>query len=474
MTPQPQSQEPGLTPRLDEKRQAHRIRLSCSASYQTIEDNKPKGPLSPAVTIDLSTKGTLLRTGQPANLGERLHLQIQLPGSKERLVATGRVVRVQEEEISKQYLIGLVFEEINPPKPAEFLKRLESLDLRQILENLLKLNGSDLHLTTGQPPIARVRGHLVPMQMDPFQLGEIRALLYSILSEEQTRAFETQKELDFAYSLSPQQRFRFNLHWQRSQVEAAIRVIPPQVGIWKELGLPPVVIEWTKKASGLILIIGPTGSGKTTTLNTLVHQINQERDAIIICLERPIEYIHRNIKAVIKQREVGSDTLSYAEAVKRALRQDPDVIVVGEIDDPETAAVVMNAAETGNLVLASFHATNTIQALERLLSLFPDQQRKQTRFQLASCLQGVLTQYLLPREEAMGGGLILATEVFVPTEAARNMIRTDAINQLSSVIQTGITHQMYPLEVSIRQLIQKGQISAETGNGYLAFIGQQS
>lgn len=472
LEPTPQGREEA-PPRLEEKRQAHRIRLGCSLTYQLLENNKPTGPTFSAITLDLSTKGALLRAEQPTSLGLRLHIAIRLPGEKETLIARGRVVRIQEEEFSKRYLMGVVFEEISPPKPVEFLNRLESLDLRKILQKLIKMNGSDLHLTVGQPPIVRVRGHLVPMEMGPFQLGEIRALLYSILTEEQIKAFETQKELDLAYSLSPQERFRFNLHWQRSQVEAAVRVIPPQVGVWKDLGLPSVVAEWITKASGLVLIVGPTGSGKTTTLNALVHQINQDRDAIIICLERPIEYIHRNIKAIIKQREVGSDTLSYAEAVKRALRQDPDVIVVGEIDDSETANVVMNAAETGNLVLASFHATNTIQALERFLSLFPDEQRKQTCFQLSSCLQGVLTQYLLPREEAMGGGLILATEVFAPTEAARNIIRSDSLNQLASVIQTGAAQKMYTLESSIRQLIAKGVLSSEVGNNYLAFIGQR-
>lgn len=462
--------EPGSS----ERRTAYRTPLVCPLAYQLLQDNQPVGNLHPASTVNVSTKGALIRTNEPLHLGALYRLQIQVPGARAALVARSRVVRVEEEEPAQKYLIGFVFEKIDPPEPVDFLTRLESIDLRQILEVLLSIRGTDLHLTTGQPPIARVHGRLTPMKRPPFRTNEIRALLYSILTEEQIVAFERQRELDFAYSLSMDKRFRFNLHWQRGQVESAIRVIPAQVMHWEKLGIPPVVVEWSQKATGLILVVGPTGSGKTTTLSSLVDQINQERDAVIICLERPIEYLHQNVKAVIKQREVGSDTLSYAEAVKRALRQDPDVIVVGEVEDFETVQVVLNAAETGNLVLASFHAPNTVQAIDRFISLCPAQMHHQVCFQLASCLQGVLVQHLISREEVMGGGFVLATEVFVPTEAGRNHIRSNNLSQLYSVIETGGAYRMVTLERSIRQLVNQGIVSAETAKAHLALVGQQT
>ena len=272
-----------------EKRRAYRIPLACPISYQVLEGTVPSGPALPGTTVDISSQGTLIRTNQPLVLGGRYQLHIQVPGERTTLQAVARVVRVEEEEPAQKYLIGFFFQKVEPPEAVEFLSRLESLDLRQILETLLSMKGSDLHLTTGRPPIARVRGRLTPLERPPFRANEIRALLYSIMTDAQVEAFERNRELDFAYSMESEKRFRFNVHWQRGMVEAAVRVIPSQVTHWEKLGLPPIVLEWIRKSNGLILIVGPNGSGKTTTLNSLVQQINQERDAVIICLERPIE-----------------------------------------------------------------------------------------------------------------------------------------------------------------------------------------
>ena len=463
--------EPSL--HAEDKRRAYRTPLVCPISYQMLQGETPTGALLPATTLDISSQGVLIRARQPLSLAGKYRLNIQIPGARTTLIATGKVVRIEEEEPAQKYLIGFLFEKLEPAESVDFLSRLESLDLRQMLETLINMKGSDLHLTTGRPPIARVKGHLVNMNRSPFRANEIRALLYSIMTETQIEMFERNREMDFAYSLALEKRFRFNVHWQRGQVEAAIRCIPSQITHWEKLGLPPVVTDWAHKPNGLILIVGPTGSGKTTTLSSLVELINQERDAIIICLERPIEYVHQNVKAVIKQREVGSDTLSFAEAIRRALRQDPDIITVGEVEDAETAQVVLNAAETGNLVLASFHATNTVQAIDRFVNLCPAQQRHQICFQLASCLQGVLTQYLLPREEAMGGGVVLATEVFVPTDAGRNSIRTNNLTQLYTVIETGAQYKMYTLERSIRELLNRGMVSREVAEAYLTLANQK-
>ena len=451
-----------------EKRRAYRTPLVCPTSCQALKGDTPSGQPLPATTADISPQGALLRIGQPLMLGSRHELHIQIPGVRSTMDATARVVRIEEEEPAQRYLVGFVFERAGPAEAVDFLSRLQSMDLRQILDTLLSQKGSDLHLTTAHPPIARIRGRLVKLNRPPFRENEIRALLYSIMTQAQVEAFEHNRELDFAYSMNAEKRFRFNVHWQRGLVEAAVRVIPSQVPQWETLGIPPVVVEWIRKPNGLILIVGPNNSGKTTTLNSLVEQINQERDAVIICLERPIEYIHKDIKSVIKQREVGSDTLSFAEAVRRAMRQDPDVIVVGEVEDAETVQVVLNAAETGNLVLASLHATNTIQAIDRFISLCPPQQRAQICFQLASCLQGVLAQYLLPREQAMGAGFALATEVLVATDAGRNHLRTNNLAQLHTVIETGATYKMHTFDRSIRQLLNQGMIAKEAADQYLA------
>jgi len=463
--------EPSLHP--EDKRKAYRTPMVCPISYQLLEGGKVIGSLLPGTTMDISSTGALIRTHQPLPLASKYRLNIQIPGAPSTLMALARVVRIEEEEPAQKYVIGFFFESIEPPESVDFLSRLESLDLRQMLETLITMKGSDLHLTTGRPPIARVKGHLTTLDRPPFRANEIRALLYSIMTETQIEMFERNREMDFAYSLALEKRFRFNVHWQRGQVETAIRCIPSSVTHWEKLGLPPVVPEWASKPNGLILIVGPTGSGKTTTLSSLVELINAERDAIIICLERPIEYVHHNLKSVIKQREVGSDTLSFAEAVRRAMRQDPDIITVGEVEDAETAMVVLNAAETGNLVIASFHATNTVQAIDRFINLCPPQQRNQICFQLASCLQGVLTQYLLPREEAMGGGVVLATEVYVPTDAGRNHIRSNNLTQLYTVIETGAMHKMHTLERSIRELLNRGLVSHEVAEAYLALANQK-
>lgn len=449
--------------------------LSCPAVLQPLRSGASEGPSQTATTVELGTQGAVVRATQILPLGSSCQLKIQLPGENSLLVvALARVVRI-EEETAGNYLMGFSFQKIEALESAEALERLKLLEIRALLETLVAAKGSDLHLTTGQPPIARVRGRLTPLAKLPaLRPGEIEALVYGILTNAQRESFEKNRELDFAYSLSLDKRFRFNLHWQRSRVEAAIRVVPGQVAHWEELGIPPVAVEWSRKAHGLFLIVGPTGSGKTTTLNALVQQINEERDAVIIMLERPIEYSHQNVKAVIKQREVGSDTLSFAEAVRRALRQDPDVLVVGEVDDAETAQVVLNAAETGNLVMASFHAPNTVQAIDRFISLCPSNMRPQICFQLASCLHGVLTQHLLQKEDAMGGGVALATEVFVPTAAGRAHIRNSNLSQLYSVIETGVAQKMHTLESSIQALVTRGLVSEEIAQTHLALAGQKS
>ncbi len=334
------------------------------------------------------------------------------------------------------------------------------MDLRDLLLITIQSRASDLHLTEDSPPVVRIDGALVLTKVHPLSREQLKKMIYGILTDSQKEKFERDKELDFSLALSGLDRFRVNIHIQRGSVEAAFRRIPLFVPQMSELGLPMVVSEFARKPAGLILITGPTGTGKTTTLASMINLINEETAKIVICIEDPIEYIHYNKKSVIKQREVYADTNSFAEALKRCLRQDPDVIVVGEMRDLETISTALTAAETGHLVLATLHTPDAPQTIERIIDVFPPSQQQQVKLQLASCLEGVVSQILLPR--ANGEGRILATEVMVATPGVRNLIREQQIEQIPTAIQTGHQHGMHTMDKSLRDLYVQGIITYET------------
>lgn len=333
------------------------------------------------------------------------------------------------------------------------------MDLKELLKLCIKNNASDLHLTESAPPVLRIDGRLIFTEYKPFTKEELKKAIYGILSDDQKEKFERDRELDFSLALEGMERFRVNVHIQRGSVEAAFRRIPLTVPSIDDLGLPPIFIDLARRPDGLVLVTGPTGSGKTTTLAAMIDLINKEQSCMIICIEDPIEYVHRNKKAVIKQREVYSDTHSFAEALKRCLRQDPDVIVVGEMRDLETIATVLTAAETGHLVLATLHTPDAAQTIERIIDVFPAHQQQQVRLQLSACLQGIVCQRLLPRAE--GDGRVLVTEVLVATPAVRNLIREKAIEQIPTSIQTGMQYGMYTMDSSLRNLFEQGIITYE-------------
>ncbi|MDO8303767.1 MAG: type IV pilus twitching motility protein PilT, partial [Sedimentisphaerales bacterium] len=309
------------------------------------------------------------------------------------------------------------------------------IDLKELLVLANNNGASDLHLTEGSPPILRIDGHLVRTEYPPLTGMELKRSIYAVLNDTQREKFERELELDFSLAIEGMDRFRVNVHMQRGFVEAAMRRVSNQIPAITSLGLPPIVMEFIHKKEGLILVTGPTGSGKTTTLAAMIESINEERACNVIMIEDPIEYIHSNKKAIIKQREVYSDTKSFAEALKRCLRQDPDVIVVGEMRDLETIQTTLTAAETGHLVLATLHTPDAAQTIERIIDVFPAAQQQQVRLQLSGCLQGVLSQRLLSR--AKGKGRVLATEILVATPAVRNLIREQALEQIPTAIQTG-------------------------------------
>ncbi|MCA9403709.1 MAG: type IV pilus twitching motility protein PilT [Candidatus Omnitrophica bacterium] len=333
------------------------------------------------------------------------------------------------------------------------------MDLKELLKLCIDRKASDLHLTENSPPILRIDGKLMLTDGSPLTREELKKCIYGILTDTQKEKFEQDRELDFSLSMEGLERFRVNVHMQKGSVEAALRRIPSFIPTIDDLGLPPAILDFARKPSGLVLITGPTGSGKTTTLASMVNVINAERSCMIICIEDPIEYVHRNNRAVIKQREIYSDTNSFSEALKRCLRQDPDVIIVGEMRDLETISTALTAAETGHLVLATLHTPDTAQTIERVIDVFPAHQQQQVRLQLSAALQGIVSQTLLPR--ASGQGRVMASEVLVATPAVRNLIRERAVEQIPTAIQTGVQYGMHTMDMSLKVLYEQGIITYE-------------
>ncbi len=332
--------------------------------------------------------------------------------------------------------------------------------LRELLLLTIEENASDLHLTEKSPPILRIDGRLVPITGNALRRDEIREMIYSVLSDNQKEKFEEDKELDFSLALTGMDRFRVNVHVQRGSVEAAFRRISLYIPTMEELKLPSVIADLARKQNGLVLVTGPTGSGKTTTLAAMINLINSERTAMIMCIEDPIEYIFTNNKSVIKQREVYRDTKSFSEALKRCLRQDPDVIVVGEMRDLETISTALTAAETGHLVLATVHTPDAPQTIERIIDVFPPYQQQQVRQQLSTALQGVISQKLAPR--ATGKGRVMVPEVMIATAGVRNLIREKSVEQLRSAMQTGGQFGMRTFDKSLKELFEKDIITFQT------------
>jgi len=334
------------------------------------------------------------------------------------------------------------------------------MELRDLLLHTIEKQASDLHLTENMPPLVRINGNITPTEFPALDREDTKQIIYSVLSNDQKEKFEQDWELDLSLSLPGLDRFRMNVHIQRGSIEAAFRRIPLLIPTFDELGLPRIAAELARKPNGLVLVTGPTGSGKTTTLAAMVDLINSEREGIIISIEDPIEFLHFNKKSVVKQREVFSDTKSFSDALKHALRQDPNVIMVGEMRDLETISTTLTAAETGHLVLATLHTPDAPQTVERVIDVFPPNQQHQVRLQLADCLQGVISQLLLPRAD--GKGRILATEVMVATPAIRNLIREHQIEQIPTLMQTGSQFGMHTMDKSLKQLYKDGIISLET------------
>ena len=333
-------------------------------------------------------------------------------------------------------------------------------NLHQLLKAMVEKGASDLHITTGSPPQLRIDGRLVPLKTPPLTAVDTKQLSYSILADAQKHKFEEENELDLSFGVKGLSRFRANIFMQRGAVAAAFRTIPFKILTFQELGLPPIVSELANKPRGLVLVTGPTGSGKSTTLASIIDKINTERHEHIVTIEDPIEYIHPHKNCVVNQREVGADTHSFKKALKYILRQDPDVVLVGEMRDLETIEAALVISETGHLAFGTLHTNSCVQTINRILDVFPPYQQPQIRAQISFVLEGVVTQNLIQKNNSPGR--VLAIEVMVPNAAIRNLIREDKVHQIYSAMQVGQTKfGMQTFNQSLAQLVQKNLISLD-------------
>lgn len=341
------------------------------------------------------------------------------------------------------------------------------------INNLFKLatknKASDLHIIVGKPPILRVDGELkiIPdVEVVTRELAE--KMIFGILTERQQKKFIDERELDISYEIAEYSRYRVNLHYEKDNVGLVARVISNQVPSLEDLNMPDVVTQLIQRSNGLVLVTGPTGCGKSTTLAAMIERINQTRSAHIITLEDPIEFVHQPKKSIIKQRQLGTDILNFEDALKHVLRQDPNVIMVGEMRDLETIAATITLAETGHLVLATLHTHSASQTIDRIIDVFPPHQQAQVRLQLSISLSGILTQQLVPK---VGGGRVAVREILINTPAIANIIRENKIPQIKSVIQTSADEGMFSMEQNIKELLDNNQIDETTA---LAYLNHQS
>ncbi len=338
-----------------------------------------------------------------------------------------------------------------------------NLDIRELLDITLKRDASDLHLTCGVPPTLRIDGKLVALtDKPPLSPKDTEKLAYSMLNDDQKLILEREKEIDFAFS-AEKSRFRINIFHEKGNIGVALRLLPTKIRMIKELGLPLICEEFTKPSQGFVLVTGPTGHGKTTTLAALIEKINQEKSCHIITIEDPIEYIHEHKKSIVIQREVHNDTHSFAKALRSVLREDPNVVLIGEMRDLETIAAAITIAETGHLVFATLHTNNAAETVDRIIDVFPPHQQQQVRTQIANILLGVVSQRLLPQ---IGGGRVVASEVMFANPAVRNLIREGKTYQINSVIQTSAEQNMVALDRSLAELVQRGKITLDDALAY--------
>jgi twitching motility protein PilT len=445
----------------DDKRRAPRRKIHIPVMCWEDTDGERRGDGTQIVTKDLNGDGLAFFSRHIYSIDANLLIDIFLPNQKNPISCGLKVARVEILPQNDEYLIGGKFSDLDSNDRMRIVTTLGKMDLYILLESTVTGGASDLHLTVGRPPMVRRNGRILTMAGEVIEPGQVEAMLYPLLTSEQIKIFEQKKEMDFAFSPDMNSRFRVNMHSQKGHVEAVLRNVPPKVKTFEELNLPVETMErFCQEKSGLVLIAGTTGAGKTTTMMSMVSHINKTQERVIVTIEDPIEYTMKSHKSIIKQRELGSDTYSYAEALRRVLRQDPDIICVGELLDGECLLAAMKAAETGHLVISTVHAPDTVASIERSINFFPPEHAQSMRQQLSSCLLGVLFQVLVPNKQQ--GGNTIGTEVLINNSAIKHLIREGRYSLMGNVLQTGRAQGMYKLEDNLRELEERGMVSRET------------
>jgi twitching motility protein PilT len=335
-------------------------------------------------------------------------------------------------------------------------------NIQDLLTKMVEMGGSDLHLTVGVPPLVRLSGKLQPIGEEKLSPQETMKMSYGLMNEMQRKTFEQNKECDFSFGIANLARFRANAYLQRGCIGLALRIIPVRIKSFEELGLPKIMAEFTKRPSGLVLVTGATGSGKSTTLAAMIDKINKERHEHIITIEDPIEFVHNHQSCMVNQREIGTDTNSFAQALKMALRQDPDIVLIGEMRDTETMKAALTISETGHLAFATLHTNSTVQTINRIIDAFPKDEQQTIRTQLSFVLQGVICQTLIPK---LGGGRVMAYEVMNVQPSIRALIRDDKVHQIESMIEIGQKFGMNTMNMRLADLVMAKQINRDVAIG---------
>ncbi|MHC4945019.1 MAG: type IV pilus twitching motility protein PilT [Planctomycetota bacterium] len=449
---------------LKKDRRVHgRRKIDCPMRYRLLRD--AEGPARMAQAVNLSPISVLFKVKESLPLGAEIAAELILPSSPEPLQVGGWINRVESEEEGKEFRTSMVFNIIAPEDRRLLMQYLDLIDVEKIMRMAVDLNASDIHLIADRAPVLRIEGKLSYMHLPPITADDLKQIIYNMLNDKQRRAFEKNMELDFSYSIDDGTRFRVNLHLDKGRISAAMRLIPHEIRNIEQLGLPAAVHEFCRKGKGLVVVTGPTGSGKSTTLAAMIDAINQNRNCMVISIEDPIEYVHEGKKCIIKQREVGADTLSFHNALKHVLRQDPDVILIGEIRDLESISIAITAAETGHLVLTTLHTSSASECINRIVDVYPSEQQTQVRSQLAGCLEGIVTQLLFPRKDEKGR--VLATEVMTATPAVRNLIREGKLGQLNTYIEAGNKYGMHTMDSSLADLVARNLLHEELAMGFV-------
>ncbi|MBN1913590.1 MAG: PilT/PilU family type 4a pilus ATPase [Candidatus Omnitrophica bacterium] len=440
-----------------ERRHFTRLPVNFTVKFDTqdhIEDSAKA-----ALSKNISPNGILFTSNKAIPVSTYLSLDITPPGFAEPILAEGKVMRVEEVSHDELYNIGIAFTKINLNEFRVIQEYIRATNLNNILELAIKNNASDIHLIANQPPIIRVFGKLSKLGSKSLEAEEIKDIIYGFLTDAQIEKFEKELELDVSL-ISGQARFRVNIYKDKGELGAALRYIPSEVKTLEELGLPPILADLALRKTGLILVTGPTGSGKSTTLAAMIDIINKNRTCVIVGLEDPVEYLHIPNKSILIQREIGTDSLSFINGLKHALRQDVNVILVGEMRDIESFYIALIASETGHLVLSTMQTSDVISSINRIIDIFPPIQQQQIRLMLADNLKGVITQVLVQREDNQQR--VAATEVLVVTDAVANLIRQGQLSQIVTNIELGAKQGMHLMDTSLEALYKQGIISRET------------